>query len=286
MSRATQVFVYGTLRPPRPDTSPDDSRYYPRIAPYLKDVKPALMSRAVLYDLGTYPGAYPGEGEITGEVLTLAPAALTILDRIEGHPRFFQRKKVTVKTADGSRKAWIYWAPEPLVLGRDPIPSGDWFQRDSETEKRAEEETKPSQQIIDPTLHELSGRFARAEYAWLSSVRPDGRPRNGPSRHIWYRGRVYILLDSQGDQVKDILENPAVSITHPDPENPIIVEGWATPVMAMISKIELEWKSKYGADIDDKFQDSALVEITPLVLRAQGKYGEGEWRGREIRTVG
>jgi gamma-glutamylcyclotransferase (GGCT)/AIG2-like uncharacterized protein YtfP len=77
----------------------------------------------LLYDLGDYPGAVPGDGTITGEIFHLLepPSILAALDEYEGPE--FARAVVTV----GGFDCWIYWyvGPYPVRL----IPSGDWFAR-------------------------------------------------------------------------------------------------------------------------------------------------------------
>ena len=55
MNNLINIFVYGTLRPPQPETQPNDSRFYPEIAPYGVSATPARVEGAELYDHGEYP---------------------------------------------------------------------------------------------------------------------------------------------------------------------------------------------------------------------------------------
>jgi gamma-glutamylcyclotransferase (GGCT)/AIG2-like uncharacterized protein YtfP len=123
------VFVYGTLRPPRDETPLGESRFYPQISPYVRTVRAARLPQAVLYDLGAYPAARPGEGIVHGDLLTVGERALAVMDRIEGHPAFFRRQQEMVHTEDGAVRAWVYWGPEDLPDGKRRILSGDWFER-------------------------------------------------------------------------------------------------------------------------------------------------------------
>jgi gamma-glutamylcyclotransferase (GGCT)/AIG2-like uncharacterized protein YtfP len=123
-----RVFVYGTLRPPRPGVPAEASRFYYRVAPYVEGASEAHLPGATLYDAGAFPAARPGEGAIHGDLLIVTPPALDLMDQIEGHPTFFRRSEVTVQTTAGPVTAWVYWAPEELVAERDPIPGGDWFE--------------------------------------------------------------------------------------------------------------------------------------------------------------
>ena len=121
--------VYGTLRPPQAATATEDSRYFPAIAEHILTQRPASFVGADLYDLGAYPAAVPGEGTLHGDLLQIEPAALSITDRIEGHPTFFRRTRVTVQAGDDYVDAWVYWAPAGLTAGKTRVHGGDWFQR-------------------------------------------------------------------------------------------------------------------------------------------------------------
>jgi gamma-glutamylcyclotransferase (GGCT)/AIG2-like uncharacterized protein YtfP len=284
MSGTEQVFVYGTLRPPRADTPADDSRYYPQIAAHTQAVVPARVLEGVLYNLGTYPAARPEPGIIQGDLLTVTPQALAIMDRIEGHPTFFRRAKIEVQTGAGSARAWIYWAPKGFVIGRQRIVSGDWLKRDKDNIS-GEENTLAEQFQVDEALHALIRRFAASDCSWLSSVRPDGRAHSTPIWHVWYQGRAYIVTLSGAVKTKNILENPSVVIAHPDPLNPLIIEGWATPAASLEPQLQPLFKAKYDWDISTDPDYDTIIEITPTKLMAWGNHGEGRWTGSEVLQV-
>ncbi|MGC9398807.1 MAG: gamma-glutamylcyclotransferase family protein [Anaerolineae bacterium] len=130
MSETEQLFVYGTLRPPRPGARAEHSRFYPALAPYVLSATPARIEDAALYDLGVFPGARPGDGTVHGDLLKVRPEALDLTDQIEGHPRLFRRRRLTVQTEAGAVVAWIYWAPRDLVADAPRIVEGDWFKHD------------------------------------------------------------------------------------------------------------------------------------------------------------
>lgn len=284
MSEIEHVFVYGTLRPPKANTPEDDTRYYPQIAPYIQTATPARVFEADLYDLGTYPAARPGHHVIHGELLAVEAQALIVMDRIEGHPTFFRRTEVlTHEPTANSTKAWIYWAPEGLTQGKPRIPHGDWLERSREYKlPLPDEEAIADQAEIDPVLQALVQRFAESQCSWLSTVRPDGRAHSSPIWHVWYRGRAYITTLSSAVKRANILKNPSVVITHPDPVDPIIIEGWATPAGAMEQHVQPLFKAKYDWDISTDSDYDAIIEITPTKLIAWGKYGQGRWRGIDV----
>ncbi len=277
------LFVYGTLRPPQPDSNPDDSRYFSRVAPYLQNIMPASLPQTVLVDLGTYPGARPGEGTLVGEVLTIAPAALEILDQIEGHPHFFYRERITAETEHGTMDAWIYYAPESLTNGHCLIPNGDWLRR-GQANPVPRKGTPPEPPPIDRVLLRLLTRLVNAKQSWLATTRPDGRSRMRAVQHAWHHERMYVLKHNDSDQIQDILQNPAVTLAHPGVANPITLEGWATPPQNVRPLLRPLFLARYNIDIDT--DPYTVVEITPLRLRARGRYGQGEWRGGEVAKAG
>ncbi|GAB4578797.1 MAG: hypothetical protein Fur0022_15340 [Anaerolineales bacterium] len=277
------LFVYGTLRPPQPDSNPDDSRYYSRVSPYIQDITAARVPHTVLVDLGTYPGARPGNGELIGEVLTIAPAALDILDQHEGHPHFFYREKIIAHTANGPIEAWIYYAPESLTNGHCLIPNGDWLRR-GQVQPTPRGGKTPDPVPSDRALLRTLTRLVNAKRTWLATTRPDGRSRLRPVEHLWYQERMYVLKHNASDQLQDILQNPAVTLAHPGAANPITLEGWATPPQNIRPVLRPLFLARYGLDIE--IDPYTVVEITPLRLRARGRYGVGEWRGGEVAKAG
>ena len=85
----------------------------------------------VLYDLGRFPGAVPGEGTVHGELVRLHdPQAWAVLDRYEGcepgrkTESLFVRRQVSLQTP-ADRTAWVYWFNSDPA-GRPRVPSGDW----------------------------------------------------------------------------------------------------------------------------------------------------------------
>jgi len=91
---------------------------------------------AMLFDLGIYPAAVPGEGRVWGELFeTDEPeAVLAALDSIEGYRpddlarSLYTRAQAPVTLSDGrSLEAWVYFYNAPLGQASQ-IPSGDYIQ--------------------------------------------------------------------------------------------------------------------------------------------------------------
>ncbi len=284
IANTVQVFVYGTLRPPRPDTVIDDSRYYAQVERYVESAVPACVNGAKMYTFDSYPGAVQGGGTIRGDLLTVRPKALKIMDRIEGHPTFYTRSKVEVQTETKSTRAWIYWAPKEMVIGRRQIVNGDWLLR-RDADLSDVEVSPPNPAEVDATLLKLVTRFAKEPCSWLSSSRPDGRTHSAPVWHVWYRGRVYVITTSNAVKKANIFNNPSVVIAHPDPTDPTIIEGWGTFASGMRSQLQPLFLEKYDWDLNTDDEYNTIIEITPTKLMAWGKYGEGRWSGIEVMQV-
>ena len=142
-----------------------------------------------------------------------------------------------------------------------------------------------AQPVENPTLRALVQRLAESDCCWFSSVRPDSRAHSVPIWHVWHLGRVFIITDPKSVKVANIQHNPAVVVTHPDPLNPIIVEGLAHLSPDKLSEISPRFQAKYDWDPSQDAQYGAVLEITPNKLLAWGKYGEGKWSGEDVAQV-
>lgn len=81
-----------------------------------------------LYDLGSYPGAAEGgETAIKGELYQVDQHTLARLDRLEGHPRFYRRRTVTL--ASGEKVLMYLMTKSMRTVVRIPLASGSWRDR-------------------------------------------------------------------------------------------------------------------------------------------------------------
>ncbi|MBV7327122.1 gamma-glutamylcyclotransferase [Chloroflexi bacterium TSY] len=285
-----RIFVYGTLRPPQHHIPTVDTRFHVNIAQYLIEHVPAVLPNAVLYDLGSYPAAIPGDQTIHGTLLTLKMEALTITDRIEGHPTFYQRSLVTVNTKRESVEAWVYWAPQAIVQDRPLIQSGDWFRREQITYDlgRNRSTLSHSENSSNGVLRQIIERIARTDCSWMSTVRPDGRAHSAPVWHVWHQGCAYVVAQPIAVKVKNLAQNPSVVLTLPDPHDVVIVEGWAIETPTKRSLLQPLFLEKYQWDIGVDASYTSIIEITPLKLIAwgtEGADGARRWGGDEIHAI-
>lgn len=125
----TTMFVYGTLRSNQVNNPALEGAEL---------VGPAFLSGQFrIVELGWFPGVQrreKGDKTIYGELYTgIDRDTLEYIDGIEGHPSFYERRKLTVRTLDGKKvKAWVYL--HPGGDGLDITDTGGW--RLSEEEKK------------------------------------------------------------------------------------------------------------------------------------------------------
>ena len=110
------VFVYGTLRQ---DEVNHDLLVQARFVEEGR-TEPCFE----LFDLGAFPAmSADGQTAVLGEVYAVDDATLARLDRLEGHPSFYQRTQIRL---DDGQEVQAYLMDRNRMRGRVLIPSGDW----------------------------------------------------------------------------------------------------------------------------------------------------------------
>ena len=64
-----------------------------------------------------------GTSAVVGEVYEVDPVTFAALDRLEGHPRFYQHTAIRLEDGD---EALAYLLSPEQAHGRTRIPKGDW----------------------------------------------------------------------------------------------------------------------------------------------------------------
>ena len=131
----------------------------------------------------------------------------------------------------------------------------------------------------DSTLSNLLDRFAAEQCCWFASTRPDGRAHLAPIWHVWHEGRAYVVTQATSVRAKNIAVNPAVSLSWPDPVNPLIIEGTARPAPEMQDELRPLFHAKFDWDIATDAEYNLILQITPTKFMAWGAFGEGRWPG-------
>lgn len=132
----------------------------------------------------------------------------------------------------------------------------------------------------DPVLIQIIQRFADAEACWFSSTRPDGRAHLAPIWHVWYEGRAYVVTQGDSVRARNIVHQPAVSLSLPDTNNVVIVEGAARVTPEKKDALNPLFKAKYNWEFATDNPYNLIIEVTPRKILAWGSGGEGQGRWR------
>lgn len=108
------LFVYGTLKRGLAN------HHQLGGAPFVGE---AELSGVQLHDLGPFPMAIAGDGQICGELFRVDAARLAHLDRFEGVPRLYRRE---CRHLSDGRQVWIYLGEARQVRHSPPLSEGRW----------------------------------------------------------------------------------------------------------------------------------------------------------------
>lgn len=110
-----KIFVYGTLK---------KGYHNHRLLEGLKG-EPAKAPGINLHRGFHFPYACKGPGTAIGELYEVSEEVLASIDKLEGHPYFYERVKTKVYDANfKSHDAWIYLYSKGMEYPR--IESGEW----------------------------------------------------------------------------------------------------------------------------------------------------------------
>ncbi|MGW4469393.1 pyridoxamine 5'-phosphate oxidase family protein [Nonomuraea sp. NPDC004354] len=125
-----------------------------------------------------------------------------------------------------------------------------------------------------------------APKAWLSTVRPDGRPHAMPVLLAWLDGSVWISTRPASRKGRNLAGNPHCVITVADPTLDLVVEGTARRATdeATMRRVAAALKAKYdwdfivrdGSAYEDDLPGSpeyGFFEITPTRAFGYGPDG-------------
>jgi PPOX class probable F420-dependent enzyme len=135
----------------------------------------------------------------------------------------------------------------------------------------------------DPIQARILERLRTAEYAYLTTIRPDGRPHTVPICYLWEDGAILICSLAHGVKINNLRQNPLVSLSLDHFGEPayfsVVIEGTAELVGE--GGIELTYppyaakytplsRRMFGTDIppaDFIQQFSQTIRVTPTRIR-------------------
>ena len=109
----TFVFVYGTLK------KGQGNHRFMKTSKFIESVTVKGISLHIDKESGLPFAMQNPQGKISGEIYEVDDKALSLMDRLEGHPKWYKRKQFNIK----NKKIWIYLNPQEAV-NFPIIPSG------------------------------------------------------------------------------------------------------------------------------------------------------------------
>ncbi len=78
-------------------------------------------------------------------------------------------------------------------------------------------------------------------------------------------------------RTRNLITNPSVSLTLPDPYDVFIIEGTAALAPEMEETLRPLFYAKYDWDITEDAEYNTLLGIAPRKIMAWGEHGAGRW---------
>jgi F420H(2)-dependent biliverdin reductase len=115
---------------------------------------------------------------------------------------------------------------------------------------------------------QVERRLQTEQNLWLATVRPAGAPHLVPIWFAWVAGKIYLCTGANSVKVRNVRQNPYVSIALEDGTKPIVIEGSAQPIGAVPQAVVEAFKKKYDWDITSDETYTQVIEIAPIKIRA------------------
>ena len=112
----TQVFVYGTLK----------KGFGNNVLLQNSNFIGEGFVEADMFNFGSFPVVSEGKGSVKGEVYEVNDSVFQSLDRLEGYPNFYDRKKVHVRSEAGDLSAWMYFMSKEKITKLPRVFEGVW----------------------------------------------------------------------------------------------------------------------------------------------------------------
>ena len=117
---------------------------------------------------------------------------------------------------------------------------------------------------LDP---QIERRLQTEQNLWLATVRPTGSPHLVPIWFVWVAGKIYLCTAAESVKVRNLVQNPHVSIALEEGNHPVVIEGLAQPIGAVPKSVIDAFKKKYDWNISTDSEYTQVVEIEPKRMR-------------------
>ncbi len=118
---------------------------------------------------------------------------------------------------------------------------------------------------LDP---QIERRLQTEQNLWLATVRPTGIPHLVPIWFVWVAGKIYLCTAASSVKVRNLMQNPHVTIALEDGNQPIVIEGLAQPIEPAPAAVVEAFQRKYEWNINTDGEYDRVIEIQPEKIRA------------------
>lgn len=122
-------------------------------------------------------------------------------------------------------------------------------------------------------IRAMNARLGRESEIWVGTVRADGRPHMTPVWFIWLEDpmALYFAISAYSVKWLNLIGNPNVVASLPDPLNVLIIEGEGHPASRETRDVLGDYfYNKYEWDFRYDDGDYRLIEIIPRKVLAWG----------------
>src|SRR5215218_5036463 len=123
-------------------------------------------------------------------------------------------------------------------------------------DRMAEQEPASAQPLSaedarSPSWRETRARLEDAQFYWLATARPDGRPHLMPILAVWLDGALHFSAGPATRKSRNLEQQSQCSIAVDSDDLHLIVEGTAEKVMnsARLERLAEAYSTKYGWDV-------------------------------------
>ncbi|CAG0931410.1 hypothetical protein TFLX_02143 [Thermoflexales bacterium] len=118
---------------------------------------------------------------------------------------------------------------------------------------------------LDP---QVDHRLRTEQNLWLATVRPNGTPHLVAIWFVWVAEKIYLCTGGDSVKVRNLTQNPQVSLALEDGTRPIVIEGLARPIDHPPAAVVDEFQRKYAWNIAGDDTYTQVIEIEPKRIRA------------------
>lgn len=130
-------------------------------------------------------------------------------------------------------------------------------------------------------------RFSASHNYWLTTVRPNGAPHTMPVWGIWLDGAYYFSTSATSRKGRNLQQNPNCVVCNENAQEAVILEGVAQqlPDSDIPPQAFLDYKSKYGWELDPKLGPVFMVRPTVVFAMPEKQFPAGVTRWKFQNTV-